>query len=808
MVFLSSHGSTNEVDTTHIQVSAVNTPVSNVSTHDNTANLSDATVYAFSAKQPNESQLVHQDLEQIHEYDLEEMELKWQLALLIMRARRYFQRTDKKITINGSDIAGYDKTKVECFNCHKMGHFTRECRSPRNQESMPRNQDSLRKNVNVEDMSSKAMVAIDEAGFDWSCMADDEVPTNMALISFSNSEVHNSKTCSNTCLKSFETLKTQYDNLRIEFNKSEFDLATYKRGLFAPPTVDLSNFGLEEFQHPEFKRYGPKDSKSVCVDTLNEIKKAPVLTKSGIVPISTARQSSSRAAAPVSVARPINIAAPKPLVNVAKPRQNAFHNSHSLSRRLFYKQTTLKNRNLNNKINTAKVNSVNTTKGNKVTSVVGKPGINDVKSSACWVWRPKIKKGKQHKASFSAGNRTNGNAGSEINSDAGQAGKEKVPDQEYILLPLLNTCSDVPSSHEEVESSPKDDAGKKSTIKPRCVEGDGTFQRTNDEWDFSTPITVNAIGSSFNYLDALHDYSKIPNLEDTGIFDDTYDDRDDGAEVDYNNLETEISVIPIPSTRIHIDHPKEQIIKEVNFAIQTRKMVKQNEAGLFTFINRQRRTNHKDFQNCLFAYFLSQIEPKKVTHALDDESWVEAIQEELLQFKLRNVWTVSSFLYGTIEEEVYVSQPPCFVEPKFLDRVYKVEKALYGLHQSPRAWYETLSTYLMDNGFRRGKIDKTLFIKQIKNDILLVQVVKSVSTLMETRKPLSKDADGTDVDVHLYRFQVQPKVSHMHVVKRIFRYLKGRPTLGLWYPKDLPLELIAYFDSDYAAASLDRKSTT
>nr|GEU81794.1 ribonuclease H-like domain-containing protein [Tanacetum cinerariifolium] len=372
MAFLSLPGSTNEVDTTNIQVSTVSTPVSTVSNHDNTANLSDATVYDFLANQPNGSQIVLEDLEQIHEDDLEKIDLKWQLALLSMRARRYFQRTGNKITINGSDTAGYDKTKVECFNCDKMGHFARECKSLRNQKSRPRNQDNSRKTVNVEYTSSKAMVAIDGAGFDWSYMADDEAPTNMALMVFSDSEVHNSKTCSNTYLTSFETLKTQYDNLRIEFNKFEFDLATYKRGLafveeqlvfykknevmfynqivvlkrdasfkdleinvlnlqieklkkekkstqikidnfknvsksldkligsqisnnsriglgfasynvvappptglFAPPTIDFSNSGLEKFQHPEFKGYGPKASKSVCVDTLNEIKKAP-----------------------------------------------------------------------------------------------------------------------------------------------------------------------------------------------------------------------------------------------------------------------------------------------------------------------------------------------------------------------------------------------------------------------------------------------------------------------------------------------------------------------------------------------------
>nr|GEV04560.1 putative ribonuclease H-like domain-containing protein [Tanacetum cinerariifolium] len=154
----------------------------------------------------------------------------------------------------------------------------------------------------------------------------------------------------------------------------------------------------------------------------------------------------------------------------------------------------------------------------------------------------------------------------------------------------------------------------------------------------------------------------------------------------------------------------------------------------------------------------------------------------------------SAFLYGKIKEEVYVCQPSKFEDIDFPDKVYKVKKALYGLHQAPRAWYETLSTYLLDNGFRRGQIDKTLFIKRNKGNVLLVQMssmgeltfflglqvkqkkegificqdkyvveilkkfgfsdVKKASTTIETSNPLVKDEDGEEVDVHIYRSMI------------------------------------------------------
>nr|GEV63131.1 uncharacterized mitochondrial protein AtMg00810-like [Tanacetum cinerariifolium] len=203
----------------------------------------------------------------------------------------------------------------------------------------------------------------------------------------------------------------------------------------------------------------------------------------------------------------------------------------------------------------------------------------------------------------------------------------------------------------------------------------------------------------------------------------------------------------------------------------------------------------------------------------------------------------SAFLYDTIKEEVYVCQPPGFEDPHFPNKVYMVEKALYGLHQAPRAWingqevsdeiYRELTFFL---GLQVMQKDDGIFISQDKYmaDILKkidFSLVKTPSTPIKTNKALLKDEEAKDVDVHLYRsmirslmylttsrpdimfvvcacvrFQVTPKVSHLYAVKRIFRYLKGQPKLGLWYLRDSPFVLEAFTNSDYAGASLDKKS--
>ncbi|GJY68837.1 putative ribonuclease H-like domain-containing protein [Tanacetum coccineum] len=465
----------------------------------------------------------------------------------------------------------------------------------------------------------------------------------------------------------------------------------------------------------------------------------------------------------------------------------------------------------------------------------------------------------------------------------------------------------------------------------------------------STP-SVNTGSEPVNTGSFDPDDSPMPELEifhksETGIFDEASYDKV-GVITNFNSLPTEIEVSPTTTLRIHNIHPKSQILGDPKSAMQTR----------------------------------SKEEPKKISEALQDDSWVQAMQEELLQFKLQQVWVLvdlpnrmkvigtkwvyrnkrdergvvvrnkarlvaqaytqeegidydevfvpvarieairlflafasfmgfivyqmdvkSAFLYGIIDEEVYVSQPPGFVDPDHPNKVYKVVKDLYGLHQAPRAWYATLSTFLEKHRYKRGTIDKTLFIKRDKKDIMLVQVyvddiifgstkkswcdefealmkirfqlssigeltfflglqvkhnkvgifisqdkyvaeilkkfdrvnVKTAITPMETKVALTKDEEAVDVDVQLYRsmigslmyltasrpnimyvvcvcslFQVTPKTSHLNTVKRIFKYLKGKPHLGLWYPRESPFDLEAFSDSDYGGSNLDRKSTT
>ncbi|GJT94234.1 putative ribonuclease H-like domain-containing protein [Tanacetum coccineum] len=1288
-----STSSTNSINTGNTGVSTGNSKVNTASAETSTASFSDATAYAFLSSQPQGSQLVHEDLEQIHDDDLEEMDLKWNMALLSMRARKFYQRTGRKIIIDGNSTAGYDKAKVECFNCHKMGHFARECRVPRSKDNRSWNQGNSSKTVRIEDASEKAMCAIDGGGFDWSDMAEDEIQANMALMAFSDSEVtakakgleEPKKASENTDAPIIEDWVSDDEEDVESTPKVEKIIPTATKEMSVntvkPSRRTVRYAEMYRSQRPRGNQRSWNGQKTdqlgcnfvfnnkacficgdfdhiqyYCPNAYKHMVPRAVLMKTGLKtvknakPLSTVR--SVNTARPVSTARCVNTvrshntAHPKTTVSCARPKTH-FQNQ---AQRPFFKNTALTNRSNNQNINTVRPN-VNT---------VRERGFNAVKPSACWVWRP-IKpngaslsnsqlnekgfvdsgcsrhmsgniahlsdfkefdggyvtfggganggritgKGKQHRAScktkaFSPSTkplfmlhmdlfgptfvssllhkkyclvvtddysrfswvfflRTKDET-SEIlknfikeienlvdkkvkiiRSDNGTEFKNHVMDEfcrekgikrEYSVartpqqngvaerknrtlieaartmladskLPttfwaeavstacyvqnrvlvvkphnktpyelfrgikpaigfmkpfgchvtILNTLDKLGKFdgklHEGffVGYSLSSKAFRVYNIRTRKVqenlhvgflENKPMLEGNGPKWLFdldSLTQSMNYVpvvaGSSSNVFAGTKEVSEssppyqqdqdciiMPIWKDASYFEDTslksvadaqiqdqdvgHDDccfQDDGFDenqvntaspqvntgsgdistatpevntatsdglmgpipppedtheedqgIDLGNLSPSYAVSSTPHTRLHKDHPIDHVIGDVQSSVQTRRMTtSHSELGFLSAIYEGK--THQDLHTCLFACFLSQEEPKRVSKALNDPAWVEAMQEILYSSTIGTKWVYrnkkdergivvrnkarlvaqghtqeegidydevfapvarieairiflayasfmgftvyqmdvkSAFLYGQIEEEVYVCQPP-------------VVKALYGLHQAPRAWYDTLATYLLSNGFQRGKIDQTLFIKSQKGHILLVQIyvddiifgstkkelcdefeklmkdkfqmssmgeltfflglqvqqkkkgifisqdkyvheilkkfnytdVKSASTPTDLERPLVKDADADDVDEHLYRsmigslmyltasrpdimfavcacarFQVSPKTSHLLAVKRIFRYLKGKPSLGLWYSKDSPLELVAYTDSDYAGATLDRKSTT
>nr|GEV94979.1 hypothetical protein [Tanacetum cinerariifolium] len=314
-----------------------------------------------------------------------------------------------------------------------------------------------------------------------------------------------------------------------------------------------------------------------------------------------------------------------------------------------------------------------------------------------------------------------------------------------------------------------------------------------------------------------------------------YSDRD-APKVNLGNIPNSYGVPTTSHTRIYKDHPIKNVTGEMQSSVQTRRMTKPTyEKG-----------------------FLSDV--------YEEKTYVEAMQEELLQFKLQQVWILvdlpygkkaigknrqeegldyeevfalvarieanrlflayasfmgflvyqmdvkSAFLYRTIKEEIYVTQPPGFKDPDYPNKV---------LQGGQGTLWAASSSKSMDK-----------YVKEILKKFNYSDV-KSASTPVDLEKHLVKDGDVNDVDVHLYRsmigslmyltasrpdimfvvyscsrFQVTLKTSHLLAVKRIFRYLKGKPTLGLWYPRDSSFELVAYTDSDYAGAIQDRKSIT
>nr|GEY16495.1 hypothetical protein [Tanacetum cinerariifolium] len=296
----------------------------------------------------------------------------------------------------------------------------------------------------------------------------------------------------------------------------------------------------------------------------------------------------------------------------------------------------------------------------------------------------------------------------------------------------------------------------------------------------------------FDSSPKLSDDAGSPFYGDAGKKHDEVSDKENDSEeeADFSNLESSIHVSPTPTSKTHKDYPLKQVIGSLNTPVQTRSKLKPtNEQGFISAMYKGK--THEDLNTGLFSCFISQIEPTRVAKALSDPAWgkkaigtkwifrnkkdkrgimiknkerlvargytqeegidydevfshvarIEAIRlflayASFMGFMVYQMDVKSAFMYERIKKEVYVCQPPRFEDPDHPDKVYKVVKALYGLHQALRACKKEDEIF----------ISQDKYVTEVLREFNFSDV-KSSNTLVDTEKTLVKDADGDDVDV-------------------------------------------------------------
>ncbi|GJT21394.1 ribonuclease H-like domain-containing protein [Tanacetum coccineum] len=742
----------------------------------------DDVMFSFFVSQSNSQQLDNEDLEQINTDDLEEMDLKWQMAMLTMRVKRFLKKTGRNLNISGKETVGFDKTKVECYNCHRRGHFARECRAPRNQGN--RNGDVPRRIIPVETPANALVVQDGIGGYDWSFQAE-EGPTNFALMahlssgssssSSSDSEV---STCSKACLKSYESLKEHFDKQKEQLKKSNLEIIGYQLGLEsleARIVVHQKNEAVYE-EEISFLKYDVKvrdhsitELENQLVEALREkddlkLKLENQMTENELHDIHKNNSEVFESASDSSVNEieeennQVNdrfkksrgrVTAQKEVRPVWNNAQRVNHQNkltHPHLKRNFISTAVLTKSN-NVLVNTAKQSSsreaVSNSTARYVNTAASRPTMNGAKTCSNVF----------HK-SHSSVKRTIYQRTTLKNNDF----KEKVNTAKSSACRIWRPTGKV------IDHISKD-SGSYMPKRFDYVDPQGRLKSPNLDFmrPFGCPVTI------LNTLDHL---GKFEGKADEGFL--------------------------------------------VGYSVNNDEFVddagKKNDAQ-YPAKDGDKNGHEKDFRDQEEALRKQFGSRNQKIGAYDDED-VDA------EADLINLETIMNFP----------------------DKVYKVEKALYGLHQAPRAWYETLSTYLIENGFRRDTIDTTLFIKKYKGDILLVQVYVNDIIFGSIKKSLCDEfeqmmhkkfqmssmgkltfffglqvqqkKDGIFISQDKYMVDILKKFdcitvktasTHMEPNKALTRH---KLMLFVLVARDSPFDLEAFSDSDYAGASLDRKSTT
>ncbi|GJY28806.1 putative ribonuclease H-like domain-containing protein [Tanacetum coccineum] len=798
------------------------------------------------------------------------------MAMLTMRARRFIKRTRRKLDINGQRI-GFDRSKVECYNCHKNGHFVRECRFPKNLENKGREND--KRIVTVETPTQNALIAQDGIRwYDWSYQDEEEHPINYALMAYTSSGRlgYNATTpVVESFVNSSEILdKSRSDkgyhavpppltgsfipskpdlmfmdeivksenmdvttvvtpsNDKIVENKDVYNTVesnAVRMNKFSAPIIEDWNSDdeseVENIHNVKDKTVRPSTEKSKTVKTARETVVRPVWNNSSrvnhknfanklthphpkrrFVPQAVLTRSGklNTAGASVNTVRPVNTANTK-VVNTVKPVNTA--NTKAVN--------TVRT------VNTANSRPVNTPVSTPINSIFDKKvntvSVNDTTARERAVVSENEGKGVNAYEDYDGGFVSFGDEKGRI-SRKGKIKKGSLDfddvyfckELKYNLFSVLQIynkknnvlftdteCLVLSSDFKLLDESqvllrvPRKDNIYSVDLKSVVPTGGLTClfaKATIDEFN----LWHRRLGHiNFKNMNKLMRGNLVRGIENQINHKVKVIRCDNGTEFknsvmkfcEMKGIKREFSVARTPQQNGPKGSEEDAGMKptEVNESGASDKGEEDNQDT--------RSENKKDERGIvvknkarLVTQGYTQEEGIDYDGVFAPVARIEAIRLFLAYasfkgFVVYQMDVKSAFLYGKIEKEVYVCQPLGFEDPNFSDKVYKVEKVLYGLHQAPRAWYETLSTYLLDNGFHRGQIDKTLFIKRHKDDILLVQKsdgiflsqdkyvaeilkkfdfvnVKTASTPMEPNKALIKDEEAEEVDVHLFRSMI------------------------------------------------------
>nr|GEW06068.1 copia protein [Tanacetum cinerariifolium] len=685
------------------------------------------------------------------------------MAMLTMRARRFLQRTRRNLGANGTAAIGFDMSKVKCYNCHRRGHFARECKSPRD----TRDKDTPRRTVPVETSDTEDDTKIKS------------VPKQKEP-SFVQTSKH-VKTPRES-VKAVEHPK-QAKNLRTDNQKSR-DCDYYEKQMVQKTVwnnaIRVNHQNSVRMTHPYSNR---------------NVVPAAVLTRSRLVSL--------------NAVRPVSTVVPQTTMKSLRLVKNVVHKAHSPIRRPINHRPTTKNSNFNKKVTTVKVNKVNVVYG-----VKGNP--------------------------------------QQALKDKGVIGNgcsRHITGNIYFL----SNFKEINEGYVAFGGNPKGDKiTGKCKIKTGKLDFDDVYFVNELKFNLFSVLQIDA-DAAFDIKENEKDVHVSPSSSNKPKKHDDKDKRDDRGKspVDLStrvrDLRAKFEEFSIKSTNMINAANAPGTAARVNLTNSTNSL---NTTSPFdtvvspnfriarksSFVDPSKYPDDLDMPNSSDKEYGKDEEPNQVHQALKDPSWIEAMQEELLQFKMQRVWVLvdlpkgkraigskwvfrnkkdkqgimiknkaklvaqghtqetmmKSLLQLTIEEEVYVCQPKGFKDLDYSDKEMckAFEKLMKDKFQMSSigelTFFLGLQVKQKDNGIF---INQNSYVAEILKKFNFTDV-KLASTPIETEKPLLKDRDSKDVDVHIYR------------------YLKGKPHLGLWYPKDSPFNLVAYSYSDYAGASLDRESTT